>query len=95
MNYHVNLIDVKDKTGFLQEDYNNLNENEREYLIDLISNYREYVRKDFLVHFVEFLFIETQLNDCFSEILNSISEENKLIDYIDFKNNVGMRYTID
>lgn len=95
MNYHVNLINVKDKTGFLQEDYNILNENEREYLIELINQYREYVRKDILVHFVEFLFIETQLNDCFSDILNSISEKNKLVDCIDFKNNIGMRYTID
>ena len=95
MNYHINQIDVKDKTGLLPEDFINLSEYERGYLNDMVYDYREHVRKDILINFVEFGFIEKNLNDCASEILNSISEENKLVDYIDFKNHIVMRYTLD
>ena len=82
MNYHINQIDIKDKSGRLPEDFNNLSED-------------GYVRKDILINFVEFEFIENILNDCASEILNSISEENKLVESIDFKNHIDMRYTLN
>ncbi|PTG68696.1 hypothetical protein BUY28_01035 [Staphylococcus cohnii] len=95
MNYHINQIDVKDRTGRLPEDFNNLSEKERKCLIDKVDDYRELVRKDILINFAEFEFIETNLNNCANEILNNISEENKLLDYIDFKNHVDMRYTLD
>ena len=85
MNYHINQIDIKDKSGILPEDFNNLSEDERDYLQDMVHEYRGDVRKDILINFVEFEFIETILNDCASEILNSISEENKLVEYIDLK----------
>lgn len=94
MTYHINQIDVKDKSGVLPEDFNNLNEDEREYLLNTVHENRGKVRKDFLIYFVEFEFVETILNDCASEILNSISEENKLIESIDFKNHIDMRYTL-
>ncbi|MBF0770047.1 MULTISPECIES: hypothetical protein [Staphylococcus] len=95
MNYHINQIDIKDKSGRLPEDFNNLSEDERDYLQDTVHEYRGDVRKDILINFVEFEFIETILNDCASEILNSISEENKLVESIDFKNHIDMRYTLN
>lgn len=95
MNYHINQIDIKDKSGRLPEDFNNLSEDERDYLQDTVYEYRGYVRKDILINFVEFEFIENILNDCASEILNSISEENKLVESIDFKNHIDMRYTLN
>ncbi|MBM0753094.1 hypothetical protein QJ771_09330 [Staphylococcus epidermidis] len=95
MNYHINQVDVKDKTGKLPEDFKNLSEEERDYLLNKVHEYREQVRKDILINFVEFEFIESILNDCTTEILNSISEENKLVESIDFKNHVAMRYTLD
>ncbi|AGZ24765.1 hypothetical protein STP1_0454 [Staphylococcus pasteuri SP1] len=95
MNYHINQIDIKDKSGRLPEDFNNLSEDERDYLQDTVHEYRGYVRKDILINFVEFEFIENILNDCASEILNSISEENKLVESIDFKNHIDMRYTLN
>ncbi|MEB5644789.1 hypothetical protein [Staphylococcus epidermidis] len=95
MNYHINQVDVKDKTGKLPEDFKNLSEEERDYLLNKVHEYREQVRNDILINFVEFEFIESILNDCTTEILNSISEENKLVESIDFKNHVAMRYTLD
>lgn len=95
MNYHINQIDVKDKTGWLPEDFINLSEEERIYLLNKVHENREQARKDILINFVEFEFIESILNDCTTEILNSISEENKLVESIDFKNHVAMRYTLD
>ncbi len=58
-------------------------------------NIEDMSKKDILINFVEFEFIENILNDCASEILNSISEENKLVESIDFKNHIDMRYTLN
>ncbi|MEK4843494.1 hypothetical protein [Staphylococcus sp. FSL W8-0271] len=95
MNYHINQVDVKDKTGRLPEDFRNLSEEERDYLLNKVHEYRKKVRKDILINFVEFGFIESILNDCTTEVLSNISEENKLVDSIDLNHQVAMRYTID
>lgn len=95
MNYHINQVDVKDKTGRLPEDFKNLSEEERDYLLNKVHEDRKTVRKDILINFVEFGFIESILNDCTTEVLSNISEENKLVDSIDLNHQVAMRYTID
>lgn len=93
--YHINQIDVKDKNVWLPDDKNNLSEEERTCLSEMVNHFRRKIRKEILINFVEFEFIKTILNDCTSDILNSISEENKLLDYIEFKNHIDMKYTLN
>ena len=52
MNYHINQIDIKDKSGILPEDFNNLSEDERDYLQDMVHEYRGDVRKRYFNKFL-------------------------------------------
>ncbi|MBI5972091.1 hypothetical protein [Staphylococcus caledonicus] len=95
MYYHVKQIDVTDDSGFVSEDYINLSSEERELIFENVHNYRDKVRQDILINFIEFEFIESILDNCANNILNSISRENRLIHYINFKGDDNMRYTIN
>ena len=95
MYYHIKQVDITDQSGNIPEDNNNLNNSERDSLQNLAHKYRKKVKKEMLVNFVEFLFVKKILDDCADNILKNTTEENNLVDYIDFKKYNNMKYTIN
>lgn len=95
MYYHIKQVDITDQSGYIPEDNSNLNDSERDSLQNLADEYRQDVKKEILVNFVEFLFVKEILDDCADNILKNTTKENNLVDYIDFKKYNNMKYTIN